>query len=251
MTEITVNGEKIEAIDGETVLEACSRAGIEIPTLCYHAAVKPFGACRFCTVEIASADKPDKKKYLASCVYKVKDGLIVVTDNDEIHAKRAERIKEYLSYAPGDIDLIELAEEYGVNADDVKPVQDSLDCVKCGLCVRVCTQVIGLEWDWKPAKGYPRESAPPEGCIGCLSCVNVCPTACIDHEKDEEHVMVWGKTFDMHKCEKSGAAIMTKAQHEWMKDKVDLPEDYYDLCDGAKRDKTAATQATVATYKYL
>ena len=50
---ITINGQEVAAETGQTVLEAATAAGIEIPTLCHHPALKPIGACRVCLVEVA------------------------------------------------------------------------------------------------------------------------------------------------------------------------------------------------------
>ena len=49
---LTIDGIQVEAYEGEMVLEAARRAGIDIPTLCYHPAIGPIGSCRVCVVEI-------------------------------------------------------------------------------------------------------------------------------------------------------------------------------------------------------
>lgn len=248
MIEITVNGDKIQCEEGEPLLGILRSSGYDIPSLCDHEAVKPKGICGICKVEIATEDKPDKKKYMPSCIFKSKTGQIIETENEGVISQRAEAVKKLLALAPGDIELVAFAVDVGVNVDEIEPVEGSEDCVKCGLCVRVCTEVIGCDWDWKPAKGYPRESAPPDKCIGCLACVYVCPTDCIGYEKSDDETIVWGKSFEMHKCKVCGAATHTVAQKGWLVARNDLREDYYDLCEEHKRIKTAGTQAKLATY---
>ena len=52
MIPVTIDGQSIEVEEGTTILEAAQSLGIEIPTLCHHPALEPYGACRLCTVEI-------------------------------------------------------------------------------------------------------------------------------------------------------------------------------------------------------
>ncbi|GAG23906.1 unnamed protein product, partial [marine sediment metagenome] len=53
MIDLTINGERLSVEEGTTILQAAETAGIKIPTLCYHKALSPYGACRICLVEIA------------------------------------------------------------------------------------------------------------------------------------------------------------------------------------------------------
>ena len=68
MVEILINGRKVRAKDGDTVLKAAQKAGIYIPTLCHNDSVKPYSACRMCMVEISNPKHPGWKKLVASCV---------------------------------------------------------------------------------------------------------------------------------------------------------------------------------------
>ena len=53
---LKINGKEVKARAGMTVLEAAKEAGIEIPTLCYHEKLEPYGACRICCVEITRGE---------------------------------------------------------------------------------------------------------------------------------------------------------------------------------------------------
>jgi len=248
MMEITINNEMVECAEGETILEVCRRFCLDIPTLCYHDAIKPLGICGLCVVAVASEDDPDKKKYMRACITKVKDGMIVETIDDEIFKKRGEVIKKYLAYAPGDLDILMLADIYDVDPDAVEPVKDSGDCIMCGLCVRTCTEIIGLEWPWKKGKEFPRDTAPPKDCIGCLACANVCPTGCIEFSITDEKRTIWGQDFELVKCEECGAPGIPKAQRDWLVKRDNVPADYFNLCDACKRNKIAGVQAEISKY---
>ena len=78
MGEITlqIDGREVKAEEGKTVLEAAKSLGIDIPTLCYHPALAPFGACRLCSVEILSRGR---SRIVTSCNYPVEEGLVVNT----------------------------------------------------------------------------------------------------------------------------------------------------------------------------
>ena len=52
MINFTIDGQPFKADEGQTILEVARRAGVKIPTLCYHPALEPYGACRLCTVEV-------------------------------------------------------------------------------------------------------------------------------------------------------------------------------------------------------
>ncbi|MCP4673982.1 MAG: 2Fe-2S iron-sulfur cluster binding domain-containing protein, partial [Deltaproteobacteria bacterium] len=66
--KFTINGVQVEAEEGSNVLDTARRYGIEVPSLCHHEAVTPYGACRVCLVEI---DKGGRKKITTSCNYEV------------------------------------------------------------------------------------------------------------------------------------------------------------------------------------
>ncbi len=115
VVHLTVDDKGIAVSSGQTILEAVARMpGIgDIPALCYHPAVKPYGACRLCTVEI-SDDGGSRFKFVAACLYPVKKGLIVKTSTEKVRRLRQGIIELLLARCPNVKRLQELAEEYGI-----------------------------------------------------------------------------------------------------------------------------------------
>ncbi len=77
MINFIINDKELQVEEGKTILEVARDEDIEIPTLCYHKDLSPYGACRLCLVEIIGGGRPGLH---ASCLYKVTDGLIIKTD---------------------------------------------------------------------------------------------------------------------------------------------------------------------------
>jgi NADH dehydrogenase/NADH:ubiquinone oxidoreductase subunit G len=195
VVHLTVDDKEIAVSGGQTILEAVARMpGIgNIPALCYHPAVKPYGACRICTVEV-SEDGGSKFKFVAACLYPVTEGLVVKTQTEKIKRLRKGIIELLLARCPNVKRIQELAEEYGVE----KPrfVLGDQDCILCGLCVRACQEIIGKSAISLVNRGIYREVAAPfyayelsGDCIGCGDCAFVCPTGAIEMGPDGKPVL--------------------------------------------------------------
>jgi len=191
----TVDDKDIVVSAGQTILEAVERMpGIgNIPALCHHPAVKPYGACRICTVEV-SEDGGSKFKFVAACLYPVKPGLVVKTNTERVRKLRKGIIELMLARCPNVKRIQELAEEYGVK----KPrfVLGDQDCILCGLCVRACQEIMGKSAISLVNRGIYREVAAPfyayelsEDCIGCGDCAFICPTGAIEMGPDGKPVL--------------------------------------------------------------
>jgi len=179
---LEINGQKVEAKEGMTVLEVAKSAGIEIPTLCYHEALEPYGACRLCTVEIISEGKTS---LVTSCQYPVEEGLVVNTDAPQVIKARKMLIELMLARCPDVPKIQELAREYGIDKPRFE-VKEEL-CILCGLCARMCEEVVGVSAINFQKRGFEREVTTPfaeisEACIGCGACAKVCPTGAITIE---------------------------------------------------------------------
>lgn len=192
---LTVDDKGLVVSAGQTILEAVQRVeGIaDIPALCNHPAVKPYGACRLCTVEV-SEDGGNKFKFVASCLYPVKQGLIVKTNTDRVRKLRKGIIELMLARSPNVKRIQELAQEYGVE----KPrfVLGDQDCILCGLCVRACQEIMGKSAISLVNRGIYKEVAAPfyayeltEECIGCGDCAFVCPTGAIEIGEDGKPIL--------------------------------------------------------------
>jgi heterodisulfide reductase subunit A len=174
---LTIDGNPVTAEKGKTILETARELNIEIPTLCYHRALSPYGACRLCVVEI---QKNGRKKIQASCLYPVEDGIEVKTDTPELHNIRRTMIELIMARAPHSEKVKEIAQKLGVKESKFIPKDE--DCILCGLCIRMCRERMGQSAIGFKMRGDKREISPPFSvdsakCMVCGACYSVCPTA--------------------------------------------------------------------------
>jgi NADH dehydrogenase/NADH:ubiquinone oxidoreductase subunit G len=177
---LKIDDKTVNAKEEMTILEAAKEADIEIPTLCYHEELEPYGGCRICIVEV---EKGGRSSIVASCGYPVEDGLKVKTRSAKIDKMRKTMI-ELIAPTTGEIGgkLLTLAREYKADLYrfSSRVVVDPTKCILCGLCVRRCAASL-----WDNAVGfvgrgiYRRVVLFPEksqNCGVCQICLEVCPT---------------------------------------------------------------------------
>jgi len=177
--EIFIDNQSYEVKEGSTVLDATRAAGIRIPALCYHPALKPSASCKLCAVEITG--KTGRPTPMLSCLVRVKAGMQIKTDTPMVQEARTAAFQRLLHMAPQSKRLLDMAREFRI---DLGPPPDG--CVRCKLCVRVCSEIVGVE-ALKMIKRDGREYITPiEGrCIGCGTCSNICPTGAISLTDDD------------------------------------------------------------------
>jgi len=205
MVKITIDGKTTEVERGTTVLNAARKLGIEIPTLCDHPELTPYGGCRLCLVDVEGA-----KTLQTSCTLPVSNDMVVHTDTQKIHDARkfilsmifSERnhFCPYCQVSGGDCDLQNSAyaedmthwpimpnwQPYPVDASHPFIILDHNRCILCRLCVRACGELVGnftlgveesgAESTLVADLGLPLGES---SCVGCGTCVQVCPTGSI------------------------------------------------------------------------
>jgi len=181
---MVIDGRVVEATIPASILEAAGLAGIRIPTLCYHPALEPYGSCRLCTVQI---EKDGRRRFVTACNYPVEDGLVVSTASEEVQAIRRMIIELMLAACPGEKRLLDLASQYGVKEQRFDA--ESGDCILCGLCHRVCEELVGVSAINAQNRGVERKVDTPYGelsrdCIGCGACLLLCPTSSISRRRN-------------------------------------------------------------------
>lgn len=215
---MTIDGQSIEFTDEPNVLSVIRKAGIDIPTLCYHSELSIYGACRLCTVE------DNRGKTFASCSEKPRDGMVIYTNTPRLMRYR-KLILELLLAAhcrdcttcikSGECHLQELAHRMGVheirfeNVRETQPIdtsshaiiRDPNKCILCGDCVRMCDNVqninaIDFAYRGTDAQVMPafNKKIAETDCVGCGQCRVVCPTGAISiHTNIDE---VWEALAD-------------------------------------------------------
>ncbi len=211
--QITVNNRTIEANAGETILDACTRAGIKIPTLCHMKGLLPSGACRICVVDV------EGRGLIPSCSHPVENGMVIHTNSQRAVTARKTIIELLQANHPddclycvrnGDCHLQDLSELYGVRerrytgsrvthpVDVSSPAihRDQDKCILCGKCVRVCEEIMGVSAIDFVGRGSNSIIAPAfvqglnvSSCIACGQCVMVCPTGALREHSDIRTVL--------------------------------------------------------------
>lgn len=201
MINLTIDGRKVSAPAGSTVLQAARAAGIDIPTLCDHPALAPIGACRMCLVEIKG-----QRTLQPSCTFPISEGMEVQTESPNVVQARkfvldllfSER-NHYCMYCEmsGDCELQNLGYRYGIDhwvyptyrkrfpVDATRKyfLMDHNRCILCRRCVRACGELVAnhtLGLIQRGAKSMiSADMDVPFGdssCISCGTCLQVCPT---------------------------------------------------------------------------
>ncbi|SDX37782.1 [FeFe] hydrogenase, group A [Tepidimicrobium xylanilyticum] len=216
-----VDGRQVEFDKEKNVLEVVRKAGIDLPTFCYHSELSIYGACRMCIVE-------DKwGNIFASCSQLPRDGMEVFTNTKKVQKYRKLILEMILANhdrdcttctRTGKCQLQELAIRFGIKDIRFDPIRKRLPidksslsiirnpnkCILCGDCVRVCEEVQGVGAlsfvnrgsDITVAPAFNRDIAEVN-CVNCGQCRAVCPTAAIIIKNDNGKV--WEVVHDKSK----------------------------------------------------
>jgi bidirectional [NiFe] hydrogenase diaphorase subunit len=246
----TIDGKEAEARPGTTVLQIAREMDIDIPTLCHHEALQPYGACRLCVVEV---QRGNRTRIVTSCNYPADSGMAVRTTSDRVRAVRKLVLELLLARCPNVKIVKELAQEYDIQEPRFKTGNNF--CILCGQCVRVCREVVGVEAIGFASRGVSREVAPPffdpaKQCIGCGSCVYICPTGIITMEDVQnaqyhspgggyamgsQRIMHnWKQTFRMAECKTCGKPFMPQVQIDYIAEKLNIPRAELEVCKTCK-----------------
>ena len=200
---MTIDGRRVEFTDEPNILSVIRKAGIDIPTLCYHSDLSIYGACRLCTCEFENG------KTFASCSEKPVDGMVIYTNTPRLINYRRTILELMLAshdrdcttcIRSGECQLQDLARRLSVKEvrfdnkkrrlpiDTSSPsiVRDPNKCILCGDCVRMCENVQKVSAIDIANRGTYAVVTPAFGngmgessCVNCGQCRVVCPTSAI------------------------------------------------------------------------
>jgi len=231
MLNIVIDGKKVKAQEGSTILENVQALKIAIPSLCHHKELTPFGACRLCSVEV----KTNGKWQLAtSCNTPVESGMEIATSSKAAQESRKAAVQLLYYKYPETQAVKEIAQKLGV---DVSPEKaEGHDCILCGLCVRTCQEVVGVSALTFQDRGRGRDIDEPEiifdpnVCIGCGSCAYVCPTGYVKMETDGDRRIIWDKVFTMVSCSVCGKRFAPEDQLRYISRETGVPFKELSVC---------------------
>lgn len=175
IVSLTIDGAKIRAPKGTTVLDTALEYGICIPALCHVPGLTPIGACRLCIVELIERGRA---KVTTSCTLEVREGLVIRSNTEGIRRLRRNVAELLVADAPNSRAIQDIAIRCGVTK--VRYPFHHNDCVLCGRCVRVCKEMWQVRALGFVGRGNARHvdfpfGRRPDFCKRCYSCVDLCP----------------------------------------------------------------------------
>jgi formate dehydrogenase major subunit len=210
MVNLEINGQHVAAAAGTTVLAAARQAGIFIPTLCDHPALKPAGNCRVCVVDVKGSRLPQ-----SACTLTVSEGMQVTTETPALRASRqfvlgmlfneSTHVCPICPVSGGDCELQNAAygqqmthwpispawEPRAVDASATDFIFDASRCILCRRCVRGCAELVGNFTLGVEERGLQTRLIADNGvplgastCVACGTCVQLCPTGALFGRRD-------------------------------------------------------------------
>ena len=212
LVNIKINGKNYVEDSSLTILKACKKNGIHIPTLCYlfHAESnfehKP-ASCRVCVVEIEG-----RRNLVPACATLISEGMVINTNNKKVIDARKTIVELILSNHPNDClycakngkcELQSLAQELGIRQIRFGNVLSQKDtevemrcllknaskCVLCTRCIDVCENIQGIGAISSTMRGFNTIISSPNKCVSCGQCVQVCPTGALMQVNDTDKVL--------------------------------------------------------------
>jgi NADH dehydrogenase/NADH:ubiquinone oxidoreductase subunit G len=251
---ITINKNQYPAWEGEIFLETSVREHIDIPHLCFEKALEPYGACRLCMVEIVTCGKTEMTP---ACTIRIREGLEILTDTPEIIKHRSILFELYLAQAPKSVVIRNMAARYGVvKTRFLKKIvhEDSLGgkCILCGLCVRICNEIMGHGAINYINRGpYTIINTPffeeNSVCSGCTACASVCPTHAIEFSDigNQRIMQSWSETrVRLAECRECGKHYVPEKVMNYVQSKLDpgLTGEIKNICPACRRRRIAGKE---------
>ena len=157
LIRVTIDGRTTLVPQDTTVLQAATDLGIEIPTLCHHPALEPYGACRLCTVEVI---RDGWSRLVTACNYPIRQEIEVLTASETVVRGRRMIVELLWARCPDAEVFRQLGAQYGIEKPRFDPREGEL-CYLCGLCVRFCNEVVGARAISFTGRGVDREIGTP------------------------------------------------------------------------------------------
>ncbi|MBZ2165179.1 formate dehydrogenase subunit alpha [Methanobacterium spitsbergense] len=204
--KLKIDGLEVKAEKGSTILQTALNNNIYIPNLCFYQGLEPWGSCRLCMVE------NEEGRLITACETAVQDGMNIITENTRIN--RVRKLSAELLIANHEVDCLtcrkndncklqEVAAYLGINRenlgslrrqvnkismDDSNPFfdRDLKKCILCGICVRTCSEILGVNAIDFGFRGYESKITTfadkpliESNCVSCGECVVACPVGAL------------------------------------------------------------------------